>query len=205
MIPGPPALRSASWSKVVLLMPGVLLALGVLLPVGALAIELVRGGDAASQLVSVLGSADMFALLGRSIALAGGVSILATVIGVPLGILLGRTDIPGRGWFLAFHAFPMFLPPFLPALGWFHVLGVNGYAGSPATASLFFGPVVALGVLGTTFAPIVTCLTALALQNVDPSLERRGASLRGQCVSSGRSSFRSRSRPSRSRSCSSLR
>ncbi len=118
--------------------------------------------------------AGLWWLLAVSVALAATVTTLATAVGVPLGVLLGRTDVGGRGWLLAVHAFPIFVPPFLVALGWFHIVGANGYLGTPSTARLFFGPVGVVGVLGLTFAPIMTGLTALALQNVDPSLEDAG-------------------------------
>lgn len=160
--------------SVVLGAPATILALAVLLPIGTLAADLVLGEGAAARLATVLRSPRTWALLGRSAALAAGVAAIAATVGIPLGVLLGRTDVRARGWLLALHAFPVFVPPFLVALGWFHVFGVNGYLGTPVTARLFFGPVGLLGVLGLTFAPIVTSLTALALQNVDPSLEEAG-------------------------------
>lgn len=157
--------------SVVLWAPSVILVLVVLVPVGALAGDLLAGEAALQRLRSVLGTAQTWALLGRSVALAGGVTVIAAAIGIPLGVLLGRTDVTARGWLLFVHAFPMFIPPFLVALGWFHVFGLNGYLGSAASARVLFGPVGLLLILGSLFAPIVTCLTALALRNVDPSLE----------------------------------
>jgi len=156
---------------VVLWAPSAVLALAVLIPVGALAGDLFAGGGALQRLRSVLGEAQTWVLLGRSVGLAGGVTVIAVAIGIPFGVMLGRTDVPVRGWLLAVHAFPMFIPPFLVALGWFHVFGVNGYLGTPTSARMLFGPVGLLAILGSTFAPVVTCLTALALRNVDPSLE----------------------------------
>ncbi|MBI4519675.1 MAG: iron ABC transporter permease [Gemmatimonadetes bacterium] len=151
--------------------PPALLALIVLVPVGTLAAELALAEGALALMGGVLGSAGTWALLGASTALAAAVTGVSGAIGVPLGILLGRTDVRWRGWLLVLHALPVFVPPFLVALGWFHVLGVNGYAGSPATARLFFSPIGLVAILAVTFAPIVTTLTALALQNVDASLE----------------------------------
>ena len=163
--------RSPTKESLVLWAPGVILAFAVLIPVATLAVELTSGEDAITGVMTVLLSPDVWRLLTTSVALAAAVTTLATALGVPLGVLLGRTDVGGRGWLLAVHAFPIFVPPFLVALGWFHIVGANGYVGTPSTARLFFGPVGIVAVLGLTFAPIMTSLTALALQNVDPSLE----------------------------------
>ena len=168
-----PALKSPSPAQESLLLwtPGVILALAVLIPVATLSLELTSGEDAMSGVTAVLLAPDVWRLLAGSVGLATAVTMLATLLGVPLGVLLGRTDVGGRGWLLAVHAFPMFVPPFLVALGWFHIVGANGYLGTASTARLFFGPVGVVAVLGLTLAPIITSLTALALQNVDPSLE----------------------------------
>lgn len=151
-------------------LPGAALALAVLLPIGTLAVRFALGG-APVDLVELIGSATVVALLARSATIAFCVTAVAFVIGVPLGLLLGRTDVPARGPLLALHAFPIFVPPFLVALGWFHVLGVNGVLGTPASARWLFSAIGLVFVLGVTLAPIVTGLTAIALRNLDPSLE----------------------------------
>ena len=66
-----------------------------------------------SGVAAILLEPDVWLLLAGSVALATAVTMLATLLGVPLGVLLGRTDVGGRGWLLAVHAFPMFVPPFL--------------------------------------------------------------------------------------------
>jgi len=116
-------------------------------------------------------SARTWELLLRSLILAGSVSALCLLAGVPLGLLLGRTDVAGRGWALLLHAFPMFLPPFLLALGWFHIFGTTGFWGNEVTSRLLFSPLGSIGVQTIAFTPIVTSLVALALQRIDPSLE----------------------------------
>jgi ABC-type Fe3+ transport system permease subunit len=45
-----------------------------------------------------------------------------------MGVLLGRTDIVGRRAAAVLQAVPIFLPPFLLALGWFHLFGARGLA-----------------------------------------------------------------------------
>jgi iron(III) transport system permease protein len=103
--------------------------------------------------------------------LAAGTTTVALALGVPLGVLVGRTDVRGRSLAWLVHAFPAFLPPFVLALGWFHLFGRTGLAGSEATARVLFGETGVVLVLALAFAPIVTSLVVLGLQALDPSLE----------------------------------
>ena len=114
--------------------------------------------------LAALASATPWLLLLRSCALAGAVTACALLLGVPLGMLLGRADIPGRRTALLLHALPAFLPPFLLALGWFYL---------PHPDALFTSA-GAIGVETIAFTPIVTALVALAVQAIDPSMEEAG-------------------------------
>lgn len=148
---------------------GVLLAAVALVPLASLA-----GQAFATDLAGVaqtLGAVRTWALFGSSLALAGVVTALALLLGLPLGLLLGRADVPGRATALWLHAFPLFVPPFLLALGWFHVFGREGVLGNAGTATALFSPAGAAIVLALALAPVVTLLVAVALQAVDPSLE----------------------------------
>jgi iron(III) transport system permease protein len=113
-------------------------------------------------------------LLSRSMSLAAAVTALALAMGVPLGVLLGRTDVVGRRAVGLLHAAPVFLPPFLLALGWFHVLGRRGALGSGTTSAALFSSAGVVLVLTLAFTPVISSLVALALQGVDPSLEEAG-------------------------------
>lgn len=121
-----------------------------------------------------LAAPGTWTLLLRSLALSTAVAIVAGLLGTLLGLLLGRTDIAGRRVLLLVHAFPMFLPPFLLALGWFYLFGRQGFTGGETTAGLLFHETGHILILGLAFAPIVSTLTALGLWNVDPGLEEAG-------------------------------
>jgi iron(III) transport system permease protein len=105
---------------------------------------------------------------------ATAVTLGALALGIPLGAIFARARLPAKGALFGLHLFPVFLPPFFSALGWFHVFGAGGWLGSAGTASLLFGPVGAVGVLVATFTPIVTALTALGILSLDPALEEAG-------------------------------
>jgi iron(III) transport system permease protein len=144
---------------------GVVFAVVVLVPLAAVFAR-VRPAD-----LALLASARPWALLGRSLVLAAAVTTAALVLGVPFGAFFARARIPLRAALLLTHLFPLFLPPFFGALGWFHVFGVRGSLGSPWTASLLFGPVGAWAVLAVALTPVVTALTTLGIGALDPSLE----------------------------------
>ncbi|MDQ3335503.1 MAG: ABC transporter permease subunit [Myxococcota bacterium] len=150
---------------IVLAIAGATIVVLAILPIALVLVGVDLGG------LSALANGRMWTLLGRTLALACAVVLVALAIGVPLGVLLGRTDVPLRRVLWLVHAFPMFLPPFLPALGWFHLLGSQGLIGSDGTARVLFGDVGFVLVLGVTFAPIVTSLTALGVSGIDASLE----------------------------------
>jgi iron(III) transport system permease protein len=149
----------------------VLLGAGFL-PFVLAALELpLAGTEALAHARAALGAAVTWRLLGRSLALAASVSGLALALGVPLAVLLTKTDVRGRQAAFVVHAFPMFLPPFLLALGWFHLLGAQAVLGTDAVTSVLFSFAGVALVLALAFAPVVTSLVALALRGIDPSFE----------------------------------
>jgi iron(III) transport system permease protein len=165
----PVALRRRE-EPVLLAAAGTALAALALLPLLFLGGELAKG-EALRHAARALSSAQTWRLFGSSLALASAVTILSLAIGLPLGVLLGRADVPFRRTALWLHAFPLFVPPFLLALGWFHLLGRAGLASSDVGARILFSAPGAVLVLALALAPIVTALVAVALQAVDPSLE----------------------------------
>ena len=147
---------------------GAVLIGAALLPLLFLVAELPATGRTA---LSILGTGRPWVLLLRSIVLAVPVVILSLATGTPLGLLLARTNLPLRRTLWGLHLFPLFLPPFVLALGWFHILGRTGLVGTETTARAFFGPAGVVGVLWLTFTPVCTSLVALSLLAVDASLE----------------------------------
>src|SRR5262245_14039566 len=166
-VPGPGSeMRGRPWQEpVALAIAGAVFVACVAAPLVALAADGVH-----ADAFAMLTAASTWSLLAWSSALAASVTAIALTIGVPLGVLLGRTDVGARRAAFLVHAFPMFVPPFLLSLGWFHWFGQSGLIGSDVTSRILFGPAGVIGVLGVAFAPIVTALTMLGLDAIDPSL-----------------------------------
>jgi iron(III) transport system permease protein len=122
-----------------------------------------------------------WALLGHSLTLSSLTALCGTVLGVPLGILLGKTDLPLRYLFLVLFTLPLLLPPYLLAVAWSAALGREGWLSDLAGESLaamrsdwLFGLPGCVLVLSTVFMPVAMLLTIAYLKTVAPRLEEAG-------------------------------
>ena len=122
-----------------------------------------------------------WALLGHSVTLSSLTALCGTVLGVPLGILLGKTDLPLRSLFVVLFTLPLLLPPYLVAVAWSAALGREGWLSDLVGDSLatmssdwLFGLPGCVLVLSTVFMPVAMLLTIAYLKTVDPRLEEAG-------------------------------
>ncbi len=134
----------------------------------------------------LLRSARQWTLMGHSMALSSLVTVLTVTAGVPLGILLGKTDLPLRRFFTVLFVIPLLIPPYIVAVSWSDLLGGGGLlahlAGAEATgaaAGLFFGLPGCVFVLFCVFLPIPILLTMIFLRTIDPGLEEAGRLVAG--------------------------
>jgi len=148
------------------------LALALLVPFVALTAQLAEALRAGAPAVSEVASAGRLGgLLATSLLRAAVVTAAALAVGVPLGLLVARTDVPGRRVAFALHVLPGVVPPYLLALGWFQLFGRAGLLGSETSARWLFGEAGAVAVLALAFAPLATALTALGAWGMDAALE----------------------------------
>jgi iron(III) transport system permease protein len=112
-------------------------------------------------------------LMGHSVVLSLSVTFFATVAGVPLGVLLGKSDLPFRHGFAVLFTLPLLIPPYVVAVAWFSALA------SEHLTSALFGLYGSIGVLSTAFMPVVMLLTIAYLDAVNPRLENAGRLLGG--------------------------
>jgi iron(III) transport system permease protein len=114
----------------------------------------------------------------RSLTLATFTAGCVTLIGVPLGLLLGKTDLPCRRILAVLLSIPLLLPPYIFAVCWFNLLTKNGmlvHVIPARTLELLsrwlFGLSGCLWVLVSAFLPVVMILTLVYLHAVNPRLE----------------------------------
>lgn len=84
--------------------------------------------------------------LENSVIVSLAVSVVAALIGLPLGVLAGRYFFPFREIGLALAVLPLLLPTFLWAIGWSAIVGLSGFAGSILS---FAAPSISLVALTT--------------------------------------------------------
>ena len=170
--------------RFVLIAATLILAIIGLLPIAAMIGQtLFVNGTFSLDAYRALFSADgHFALLMRhSLQISLFTAIISMLIGVPLGVLLGKTDLPFRGTFALLFTAPLLIPPYVLAVAWFSVLGRTGYLGSVVSetwlqqiSSAFFGFFGCAFVLTTAFTPIAMLLTVAFLRTVNTQLENAG-------------------------------
>jgi thiamine transport system permease protein len=136
------------------------------------------GGSAAWG--AVLGSPLDRAAISNSLAQGALSALLATILGYPAGLLLGRWEFPGRSLAMAFLPVPFLLPSLLVILGTSELLG----PGSALVGLLPGLGGLASGLPGILFvnllfnAPIVALLTATAVRTA-PAEQEEAAQLLG--------------------------
>lgn len=134
-------------------------------------------GDVSRAAPALISSGSGHLLL-NTVRLGVAVAGLAGAVGTSLGLLLAKTDLTGRRTLMALLTFPLFLPPYVLALGWFTILGRQGLIAAllgptagVVTSDAFFGVTGAVLVLTVAYTPIVLHLARLGLRAIDPATE----------------------------------
>ncbi|HEY0636702.1 MAG TPA: iron ABC transporter permease [Pseudonocardiaceae bacterium] len=141
----------------VLLVPAAVAAAVALLPLVYLAVRASERGP--GTVADVLLRGRTAALVGRSLLLAGTVTVLCLVIGVSLAGLLARTRLPGRRVWAVLVALPLAVPSYVASLSWLSVFPrFGGFLGATLVLTLVSYPYV--------YLPVVA-----ALARVDPAGE----------------------------------
>jgi iron(III) transport system permease protein len=127
---------------------------------------------------NLLVSSQTVHLLINSLSLAGLVTLLSLLVGVPLGILLGKSDLPGSRLLTTILTIPLLIPPYVQAVAWFQLLGRQGVIsrwlerGDWQTGSHFlFSLWGCVWVLFTCYMPVIMLLTIAFIRSVNPRLE----------------------------------
>ena len=55
------------------------------------------------------------------------IGVIGCGLGVPLGLLLGKTDVPLRRVVIVLLCVPLLLPSYIFAICWFNLLAANGW------------------------------------------------------------------------------
>ena len=154
---------------------GAAAALALLLVVGWPLLRLVAALDVAA--VAALLDGSTWIALRNTVVVAVGSTLFAVVVGVPLGLAVGRSDLPGADGWRAALSIPYLVPPYVTAIAWIALLNpTNGWInrigatfGAPVLDIYTLGGMV--WVMGLESAPLVMMATADAARRADPALE----------------------------------
>lgn len=125
----------------------------------------------------------------NSLLVALGSTVLAALIGIPLALMFGRLEFPGRRWLSVLIPLPLFVPPFVGALGVQRLFGPTGALNAALTAIGLSDPAAPIDWLRDGRYWAVVTLTALhlypvlyfnltaALSNQNPELDRAAETL----------------------------
>ena len=111
----------------------------------------------------------------NSLVLAALTAGCALFLGVPLGLLLAKTDVPFRTPAVVMLCVPLIVPPYIIAICWFNMLSRFRWV----SASLLFGLSGCLLVLVSALMPAVIILTVVCLRAVNPRHEEGGRVIAG--------------------------
>ncbi|NOZ21849.1 MAG: iron ABC transporter permease [Planctomycetes bacterium] len=165
-----------TFTVILLLMIGMLPVLSMLMKS-----VIVDGHFSLASYGGLLTSAHQWTLMGHSMALSSLVTALTVAVGMPLGVLLGKTDLPFRRFFTVLFVIPLLIPPYIIAVSWFDLLGREGLLAhllgasvTRATARFLFGLPGCTAALSSIFLPIPMLLTMIFLRTINPRLEEAG-------------------------------
>jgi iron(III) transport system permease protein len=161
--------------SVIVLVPLVMLLLGSLSP----SFEQLGQALTLEHYARVYTHQPYYESLANTLFLATSVTVLATILGGLLAWLVGRANVPGARWLELLIIIPLFVSPFLGALGW--ALAVRPGAGligtivqeiSYGSRINLFSPWGMIWVLVLYEAPYAFIFISSSLRSMDPALEQ---------------------------------
>jgi iron(III) transport system permease protein len=120
-------------------------------------------------------SARQVGLLVNSLRIAGGVAVVATVLGAFLGFLLARAPIRARNAIRLGLAVPVLIPTYALALSWIFATSAEGFVtrllGLSVVGPLTYSPVGAIIVLAIALYPVPMLATEAVVRRIESRLE----------------------------------
>jgi iron(III) transport system permease protein len=134
---------------------------------------------------TVLRDARQWSLLWRSLLIAIGAALGATILGAPIGFAISYFRVQGHRLLVPCVAVPFLIPPYIATIAWIDLLGRNGFVARTFSAwsGLEFPTIYGIGgvifVLSLAYFPLVTLTTAVALMRFDHRLREAGQLVSG--------------------------
>jgi iron(III) transport system permease protein len=143
------------------------------LPIAHLFLDLVRGWQDAFGVMLI--DARQRRLLSTTAVLGVGTAVVATTIGVPLGIVLARVSLRWKTLLRMLLAAPALMPPYVLGLAWVYFGSTGGllstFVGRDIPTGWTYSLPAAVLVLGVVFYPLSMLATEVSLRRIDGRLE----------------------------------
>jgi len=169
--------RRSAGTHPIVWMPALVVAVAMLLP--AVYLVVASSELPGERILDIITDPSTARLTGRTLLLAGSVTLASLVLGLPIAWVTVRSDLPARRFFAIATALPLVIPTYVGAYAlvaafargglvesWFGVVGPSPYG--------FWGAFVALTLF--TF-PYVLITVQASLRGLDPTLEEASRSL----------------------------
>jgi iron(III) transport system permease protein len=165
-----------------LILAAVVVAVAITLPLAYLVIRAVGiGGEEFQALISRPRNISIFF---NSAAMAATVTLLSTLIAVPLAFLTVRTDLPGKGFWLIATTLPLAIPSYVGSFALIATFAPRGSflqlllqpLGVEELPSIYGFPGTVLAITLFTY-PYLLLSVRSGLQGIDPATEEAGRSL----------------------------
>ncbi|HSH45826.1 MAG TPA: ABC transporter permease [Longimicrobiales bacterium] len=133
-------------------------------------------GDAIAEALGLLLSLDGYIveILLRSIQVSGGALLVATLVGIPAGVLLAVARFPGRRLLIALTYTGFALPPVVIGLVVYMLFSREGPVGA---MEMLFSPTVMVVAQAFLAAPYVAGISLAAVQAVPPDVRLQARAL----------------------------
>ena len=123
-------------------------------------------------------------VISNSLILASITTFVSSLIGVPAGFFLAKTDIPLKNFFKVCFFIPLIIPSYITGIAWSNLLGRTGFLNnvlsqymllSPESISNFIYSIYGASfILAINLFPVVMLVTEYALKSINPRLEESG-------------------------------
>ncbi|MFC1588392.1 ABC transporter permease [Planctomycetota bacterium] len=132
---------------------------------------MVEGSFSLTNYLDML-SGRRLVLLKNTFLIAVMAAIVSALIGIPLAVLLSRSDLPLRGFLSTMAFLPIVLPPYMIAMSWVIAFGDGGLLGWMMPEGMEIYNIYGVGaVLALSYFPFVFLLTQAGLAHIDPGQE----------------------------------
>jgi iron(III) transport system permease protein len=139
------------------------------------AVSVGNAGRTLSPYASLLLDSRQRALLYNTTLLGIGTALMATVVGVPLGVALARVALPFKTGLRIALAAPLLLPSYVVGLAWIYVGGSAGFVadaiGRQVSSDWIYSLPGAIFVLTLVLYPLSMLATEAAVRRIEPRLE----------------------------------